>query len=67
VSPLESVRIAPVNELVEAKQQLQLRRVLARSARYDVIAIDLCRTRNYADTGQSQAADELARYDLARP
>src|SRR6185369_12432176 len=29
-----------VNELVEAKQQLQLRRVLARWARYDVIAID---------------------------
>jgi DNA replication protein DnaC len=31
---------ALVNELVEAKQQLQLRRVLARWARYDVIAID---------------------------
>jgi DNA replication protein DnaC len=31
---------APVNELVEAKQQLQLRRVLGRWARYDVIAID---------------------------
>jgi DNA replication protein DnaC len=29
-----------VNELVEAKQQLQLRRVLARWAHYDVIAID---------------------------
>jgi len=29
-----------VNELVEAKQQLQLRRVLARWERYDVIAID---------------------------
>jgi DNA replication protein DnaC len=29
-----------VNELVEAKQQLQLRRVLARWARYEVIAID---------------------------
>jgi DNA replication protein DnaC len=29
-----------VNELVEAKQQLQLRRVLARWARYDVIALD---------------------------
>ncbi len=29
-----------VNELVEAKQQLQLRRVLARWARYDLIAID---------------------------
>ena len=29
-----------VNELVEAKQQLQLRRVLARWSRYDVIAID---------------------------
>jgi DNA replication protein DnaC len=29
-----------VNELVEAKQQLGLRRVLARWARYDVIAID---------------------------
>src|SRR5436190_1139287 len=28
------------NELVEAKQQLQLRRVLAHWARYDVIAID---------------------------
>jgi hypothetical protein len=32
---------ALVNELVEAKQQLQLRRVLVRWARYDVIAIDL--------------------------
>src|SRR5207302_3069397 len=31
---------ALVNELVEAKQQLHLRRVLARWARYDVIAID---------------------------
>jgi DNA replication protein DnaC len=31
---------ALVNELVEAKQQLQLRRVLGRWARYDVIAID---------------------------
>jgi DNA replication protein DnaC len=31
---------ALVNELVEAKEQLQLRRVLARWARYDVIAID---------------------------
>ena len=29
-----------VNELVEAKQQLQLRRALARWARYDLIAID---------------------------
>jgi DNA replication protein DnaC len=29
-----------VNELVEAKQQLQLRRVMARWARYDLIAID---------------------------
>jgi len=29
-----------VNELVEAKQQLQVRRVLARWARYDLIAID---------------------------
>lgn len=29
-----------VNELVEAKQQLQLRRVLAKWARYDLIAID---------------------------
>jgi DNA replication protein DnaC len=34
------VRFTTVNELVEAKQQLQLRRVLARWARYDVIAID---------------------------
>ena len=31
---------ALVNELVEAKQDLQLRRVLGRWARYDVIAID---------------------------
>jgi len=31
---------ALVNELVEAKQQLQLRRVLARWERYDLIAID---------------------------
>ena len=31
---------ALVNELVEAKQQLQLRRVLARWDRYDLIAID---------------------------
>jgi DNA replication protein DnaC len=31
---------ALVNELVEAKQQLGLRRVLAKWARYDVIAID---------------------------
>jgi DNA replication protein DnaC len=31
---------ALVNELVEAKQQLQLRCVLGRWARYDVIAID---------------------------
>jgi DNA replication protein DnaC len=29
-----------VNELVEAKQQLQLRRVMARRARYELIAID---------------------------
>ena len=33
-------RPALVNELVEAKHQLQLRRVLARWSRYDVIAID---------------------------
>ena len=31
---------ALVNELVEAKHQLQLRRVMARWSRYDVIAID---------------------------
>jgi DNA replication protein DnaC len=31
---------ALVNELVEAKQQLQLRRALARWARYDVLALD---------------------------
>jgi len=31
---------ALVNELVEAKQQLQLQRVLARWARYEVVAID---------------------------
>src|SRR5205814_2482824 len=31
---------ALVNELVEAKQQLQPRRVLARWSRYDLIAID---------------------------
>jgi DNA replication protein DnaC len=31
---------ALVNELVEAKHQLSLRRVLARWARYDLIAID---------------------------
>src|SRR5439155_1593926 len=31
---------ALVNELVEAKQQLQLRRALGRWARYDVIALD---------------------------
>ena len=31
---------ALVNELAEAKQQLQLRRVLARWARYDLLAID---------------------------
>jgi DNA replication protein DnaC len=31
---------ALVNELVEAKQQLQLRRILARWERYDLIAID---------------------------
>ena len=31
---------ALVNELVEAKHQLQLRRVLARWSRYDLIAID---------------------------
>ena len=31
---------ALVNEPVEAKQQLQMRRVLARWGRYDVIAID---------------------------
>jgi len=31
---------ALVNELVEAKHQLQLRRVLARWARYDLVAID---------------------------
>jgi DNA replication protein DnaC len=30
----------PVNELVEAKHQLQLGRVLARWARYDLIALD---------------------------
>lgn len=31
---------ALVNELVEAQQQLQLRRVLARWTRYDVLALD---------------------------
>src|SRR5438309_10402125 len=31
---------ALVNELVEAKHQLQLRRVMARWSRYDLIAID---------------------------
>jgi DNA replication protein DnaC len=35
-----STAAALVNELVEAKQQLQLRRVLARWDRYDLIAID---------------------------
>ena len=32
--------VALINELVEAKHQLQLGRVLARWARYDLIAID---------------------------
>jgi hypothetical protein len=37
--PAVAEQCAP-NELVEAKQQLQLRRVLARWERYDLIAID---------------------------
>ena len=40
-----------VNELVEAKQQLQLRRVLARWERYDLIAIDEVGYVPLADTG----------------
>jgi DNA replication protein DnaC len=42
---------ALVNELVEAKQQLQLRRVLARWERYDLIAIDEVGYVRMADLG----------------
>jgi DNA replication protein DnaC len=42
---------ALVNELVEAKHQLQLRRVLARWARYDLIAIDEVGCVPMADVG----------------
>jgi DNA replication protein DnaC len=42
---------ALVNELVEAKQQLQLRRVLARWERYDLIAIDEVGYMPMADLG----------------
>lgn len=42
---------ALVNKLVEAKQQLKLRRVLARCERYDLIAID--------EVGQNQLPNSL--------
>lgn len=42
---------ALVNQLMEAKQRLQLRRVLARWARYDVIAVDCSVLRALAELG----------------
>ena len=44
---------ALVNELVEAKHQLNLRRVLARWARYELIAIDEVGYVPMADMGAS--------------
>ena len=46
-----------VNELVEAKQQLQVRRVLARWERYDVIAIDEVGYVPLAEVGAEVIAD----------
>jgi len=45
-----------VNELVEAKHQLQLRRVLARWARYELIAIDEVGHVPMADVGPSSCS-----------
>ena len=58
---------ALVNELVEAKQALQLTRVLARYARYDVIAIDEVGYVPLADLGAEllfQIADRTERAAL---
>jgi len=41
---------ALVNELVEAADDRQLSRVVARYGRLDLLCLDLCRCRNYADT-----------------
>jgi hypothetical protein len=47
---------ALVNELVEAKHQLQLRRVMARWSRYDLIAIDEVTAAAYMPKGQRRRA-----------
>ena len=45
-----------VNELVEAKHQLQLRSVLVRWSRYDLIAIDLCEVASNVEPGAESPA-----------
>ena len=41
---------ALVNELAEAADERALTRTLARYSRHELLCIDLCRLRNYADT-----------------
>ena len=38
-----------VNELVEAADERRLSRLVARYARLDLLCVDLCRLRDYAD------------------
>lgn len=45
-----------VNELVEAADDKQLSKTIARYGRVDLLCIDLCRTGNYADRSPSRCA-----------
>jgi DNA replication protein DnaC len=47
---------ALVNELVEAADDKQLSRVVGRYARLDLLCLDLCRPRNYADMAAAGTA-----------
>src|SRR5580765_2719032 len=55
------------NQLGRSSTSMGRQRLLRPLLACDVLVLDLCRTRNYADTGQVVAADELDRYYLAQP
>jgi DNA replication protein DnaC len=44
-----------VNELAEAADERRLSRVVARYGRLDLVCLDLCRPRDYADHGRGEA------------
>jgi hypothetical protein len=56
-----------VNELAEAADNRQLSRVVARYGRLDLLLLDLCRPRNYADAGRTRLRAGLIRAGSLAP